>query len=153
MWLLISLVGCAPSEAEVAGSVLGRVFEGRASAVFDETRLVLVVPPTACRDLGWVSTRYSDGVRPTDRMADLVAVQVDLGSLQTGTVTMDPGGSPFSGVGVVSEGEEFLVDPVREGLVTIDEVTEDTVVGSLQLAFGQDGVAASFAAPFCGGLR
>jgi hypothetical protein len=146
--LTLVLTACGGGTT-VVGDIDGATFGNQTKAYFGGQHLILV-DAADCIELPWVSMRYFDGTNPFDGQT-YTALQISQRSGETPSTGVYGLGndSEVRVFGLNGMGEDFDVQPGREGVVELLEVTERGIYGTFEVSFTNGGVAGEFDAEFC----
>jgi hypothetical protein len=145
-------LGCGGGSgfATVSGTIGEASFNDAVTVMHGDSFIVLFDRDIDCLDVAWVAKTYTDGQAPTEDA--FVGLQFTFDNApQVGTQSV-AGDSAVSAWGLDNR-DAFALDRGREGIITLDEVSEKKIVGTFEVAFANSGVSGSFESAYCRNLR
>lgn len=134
----------------VDGTVAGQDMAEPLTVFFGGPFIVFTDRPLECIEVPWVRPNYSPGETPTD--FDFVGLQFwfDQGEVYEGVFSVE-GDAAVYAKALIVEGGAFAQYTARTGTLVVDEVDGDTVSGSFDVGFGEEGgfSTTAFEAEFC----
>jgi hypothetical protein len=150
---LFVLVGCGGGgTAEVTGTVAGHQIGEIKTAMHGGPFIVLLDSEVDCIDLAWVDTNYQDGASPAPDLS-FAGVQFQFAEAPLEGTFSVYGDSTVLTYGYDNNGESFSVEGGRDGTLTIDEVSDDVIVGSFDVTYVEGSATGTFETEYCRNLR
>lgn len=151
-----ALGACTTATAELTGTAGGVAWSTTEAAFFGASYIVISQLPTDCMGVSWVERAYDATVPPSDE--DVQALQFTFAgdTVEAGALAVAKDG-PVGATIVEIHGGVFTESNATEGVLKVDEVTEDFVTGSIDTLYfegDQPGpVGGTFTAEFCVNLK
>ena len=150
--MVLGACGGSGGIADVSGSVGGSSFNEALTVLHGGPYILLLDVEVDCLEVGWVEPTYFDGDPPAEDL-NYVAVQFKFDEdPQTGTFSVY-GDSAVAGTGLVQNGNDFDFMHARDGTLTVDEVTEDSIVGKFDIVFDEGEASGTFETEYCRNLK
>lgn len=167
---LASTVGCGGGSefgfAEVEGTLLGNDFNTVKTVYHGENNILLFVEEVDCDDVWWVKQSYRDGDPPNDYDEDgdadlnFVALQFSFETeITQGTFSVS-GDSAAAAIVLENTASGFDTERANaeNGILTITEISDDSVVGEFDVYVEDDddvvdGASGSFETAYCRNMK
>ena len=151
MMLLLAVLGCSQTYMEFSGTVSDTSFTP-ITGFFGGEYIIFFNEEIDCTEMYLVTKIYRNGDAPYDN--SIKAVQITYNDSEVVGGTYSTGGdAPITAQFLNIEGDSFTLTKATEGTLIVDEVvSEGTVEGSFNFAFGDDAMEGSFNVPWCTNL-
>lgn len=163
--LLLTACGDSAGSADIDADIDGADFSGSLSVYHGGRHILIIDRPYDCRDIGWVERNYFNAQPEATSRLPFTAIQLTFDGVDGEPV---PGSFAIEGSGGATtawllvnpqppasgDPDPIEADRARENSVlTINQVTDDTVEGNFEIFFGAGGADGTFASEPCRNLR
>jgi hypothetical protein len=158
-WTRISLcalavAGCeAPPQSTISGTMGGSAFNSVGSAWFGGPFILLFENEMDCMDTYWAARSYMEDISPSENL-DYRTLQFtfDSDAVSIGTFSVY-GDAAVSTFGLSNNGPDFELYRGRDGDLTINTITSDSVTGSFSVELDDGLLSGEIYADACINLK